>query len=143
MFFIERSPVVEAAVFAEFFAVVGEQDDEGVVVEAEGLEMAEETSQLRVGVGDLAVVAVDHLAQLGPPGALLASEAVAVASGRAPENPVFHYHLGSIRFEKGRIEDAIGSLHESLRIFEAHQIEESPIIDKAKALLAEIEEMSK
>jgi len=41
-------------------AVVGEEEDEGVVVEAAGLQGAEDAADLRVEVGDLAVVGREH-----------------------------------------------------------------------------------
>ncbi len=47
-----------SAVIFEFLSVIGREDDDRVLVEPQLLERVEQRAQVRVGEGDLAVVAV-------------------------------------------------------------------------------------
>ena len=71
------------AEFAEVFAVVGGDDDGGVVVNAGGLEGGDDGGDLVVGVPDAEIVAIDHTAHGGAVGdrAGVAGEGGVVVAG--------------------------------------------------------------
>ena len=59
--FEERAGLGPLAFFAELIAVVGDEDDEGVVAEAERVELGEDAAEVLVDPGDGGEVGADDL----------------------------------------------------------------------------------
>ena len=64
--FEERAGLGPLSFFAELIAVVGDEDDDGVIAQAEFVEMGEDAAEVPVGPGDGGEVGADDLLWLRP-----------------------------------------------------------------------------
>ncbi len=62
--FEERAGLGPLAFFAELVAVIGDEDDDGVVAQAETVELGEDAAEVPVGPGDGGEVGADDLSAL-------------------------------------------------------------------------------
>ncbi len=112
--FEKRAGLGPLSFFAELIAVVGDEDDDGVVAQAEFVEMREDAAEIPVSPGDGGEVGADDLSRFGL-GCAAADEEIGVAHADGGFGKAFGH--GGPGGEVGRKLDVVGvvEIEEALR----------------------------